>query len=131
MPIDPAHLDVVRDGMQMNLTWHRDNLVKGLVAPEFDPQGNPVPGAEQFRLPAGVTAGVKTGTAEYGTEVDDRGLAAASQCLVYRVRTVRQSRNLRGRFCSGRLRQFHHRRADRQRHDQCLVRPQGQRQGVK
>ncbi|MGN6697034.1 MAG: penicillin-binding transpeptidase domain-containing protein [Thermomicrobiales bacterium] len=74
LPIDPAHLDVVRDGMQMNITWHRDNLVKGLVAPEFDPQGNPVPGTEQFRLPQGVTAGVKTGTAEYGTEVDDRGL---------------------------------------------------------
>lgn len=74
LPIAPQHIEAVREGMRMNIYWWRDNLVKGLVAPKIDPEGNPVPGTEQFPLPAGIDAGVKTGTAEYGTETDDEGL---------------------------------------------------------
>jgi penicillin-binding protein 2 len=76
LPISAQNLDLVREGMKMNISWWRDNNVKGLVAPTIDPQGNPVPGTDQFPLPAGIDAGVKTGTAEYGTsdETDDEGL---------------------------------------------------------
>lgn len=84
LPITPQNLDVVREGMRMNVDWHRPdpNLaqygiqVRGLVAPKFDAQGNPIPDTALFALPNGLTAGVKTGTAEYGEadEVDDDGL---------------------------------------------------------
>jgi penicillin-binding protein 2 len=75
LPVDRSLLEVVRKGMKMNVEWHRDNQVKGLVAPSFDEAGNPIPGTEQFPLPPGIDAGVKTGTAEYdGAFVDDDGL---------------------------------------------------------
>jgi penicillin-binding protein 2 len=74
LPIAPEHLDMVREGMRMNVYWWRDNSVKGLVAPTIDAQNQAIPGTELFPLPAGIDAGVKTGTAEYGTEVDDDGL---------------------------------------------------------
>jgi len=82
LPIAAQHLDMVREGMRMNVDWHRPDpelakygiQVRGLVAPKYDEQGNVIPGTEQFPLPNGLTAGVKTGTAEYGTEVDDDGL---------------------------------------------------------
>lgn len=79
LPVDRNLLEVVRKGMQMNVTWHRDQWVKGLVAPEFDPAGNPIPGTEQFPLPPRIDAGVKTGTAEYdGAFVDNDGLLLKS-----------------------------------------------------
>lgn len=62
LPFDSAHIDVVRQGMQMNVTDPR-----GLVNPAQSPEG--------FPLPAGIDAGVKTGTAEYGTQFDEDGLA--------------------------------------------------------
>lgn len=75
LPVAPNLLEVVRKGMKMNVEWHRDKLVKGLVAPQFDDAGNPIPGTEQFPLPPGIDAGVKTGTAEYdGAFVDNDGL---------------------------------------------------------
>jgi penicillin-binding protein 2 len=75
LPVDRNLLEVVRKGMKMNVDWHRDNTVKGLVAPRFDEKGNPIPGTEQFPLPPGIDAGVKTGTAEYDSAfVDDEGL---------------------------------------------------------
>lgn len=75
LAVDRAMLEVVREGMKMNVTWHRDQLVKGLVSPQIDEQGNPVPGTDQFLLPPGIEAGVKTGTAEYdGSQTDDDGL---------------------------------------------------------
>ena len=75
LPVDRNLLEVVRKGMKMNVDWHRDNTVKGLVTPRFDEAGNPIPGTEQFPLPPGIDAGVKTGTAEYdGAFVDDDGL---------------------------------------------------------
>jgi penicillin-binding protein 2 len=76
LPIDSRHIETCREGMRMNIYWHRagDPNVRGLVAPKFDAQGNPVPGTDQFPLPPGIDAGVKTGTAEYGNEVDDEGL---------------------------------------------------------
>jgi penicillin-binding protein 2 len=82
LPIAPQHIQACREGMRMNVDWHRPDpelakfgiQVRGLVAPKYDEQGKPIPGTELFQLPNGLTAGVKTGTAEYGTEVDDRGL---------------------------------------------------------
>ena len=81
LPIDRNLLEIVREGMRMNVTWYRNDgrpvpyQVKGLVAPNFDPQGRPIPGSEQFPLPAGIDAGVKTGTAEYDqSQTDDDGL---------------------------------------------------------
>jgi penicillin-binding protein 2 len=84
LPIDRNLLEIVREGMRMNVTWHRQDgrfppyQVKGLVAPDFDPQGAPIPRTEQFPLPPGIDAGVKTGTAEYGTKRDDDGLLLQS-----------------------------------------------------
>jgi penicillin-binding protein 2 len=79
LPIDRNLLEVVRTGMKMNVEWHRDNTVKGLVAPQFDQAGNPIPGTEQFPLPPGISAGVKTGTAEYDSAfMDDDGLLLKS-----------------------------------------------------
>ena len=76
LPLDRQNIDIVREGMRMNVTWHRegDPRVRGLVAPKFDEKGNAIPGTERFPLPPGIDAGVKTGTAEYGSEVDDEGL---------------------------------------------------------
>ena len=75
LSVDRNLLEVVRKGMKMNVDWHRDNTVKGLVAPDFNEAGQPIPGTEQFPLPPGIDAGVKTGTAEYdGAFVDDDGL---------------------------------------------------------
>ncbi len=79
LPVDRNLLEVVRKGMKMNVDWHRDNTVKGLVAPDFDPAGNPIPGTDRFPLPPGIDAGVKTGTAEYDSAfVDDDGLLLKS-----------------------------------------------------
>jgi penicillin-binding protein 2 len=79
LPVDRNLLEVVRMGMKMNVEWHRDNVVKGLVAPNFDAAGNPIPGTEQFPLPPGIDAGVKTGTAEYDSAfVDNDGLLLKS-----------------------------------------------------
>ena len=81
LPLDRQNIDIVREGMRMNVTWHRPNdpnNVRGLVAPKFDEKGNVIPGTEQFPLPPGIDAGVKTGTAEYGNEVDDEGLLLRS-----------------------------------------------------
>ncbi len=78
LPIDRNLLEIVREGMRMNVTWHRDQQVKGLVAPNFDEKGNVIPNTEQFPLPPGIDAGVKTGTAEYGEERDDEGLLLQS-----------------------------------------------------
>lgn len=77
LPIDRQHINIAREGMKMNVDWHRQgdpNQVRGLVAPKYDEQGRPIPGTEQFPMPPGIDAGVKTGTAEYGTETDDDGL---------------------------------------------------------
>lgn len=73
-------LEIVREGMRMNITWHRagEPGVKGLVAPDFDEKGNVIPHTEQFPLPPGIDGGVKTGTAEYGTDRDDEGLLLSS-----------------------------------------------------
>ncbi len=80
LPVDRQNIDIVREGMRMNVTWHREGNpnVRGLVAPKFDEKGNVIPGTEQFPLPPGIDAGVKTGTAEYGSEVDDEGLLLRS-----------------------------------------------------
>lgn len=60
--VDAQHLDVVREGMKMNVTDP-----KGLV--------NPAQSAEGFPLPPGIDAGVKTGTAEYGSDFDEENLS--------------------------------------------------------
>ena len=85
LPINRNLLEIVREGMRMNVTWHRQDgrpipyQVKGLVAPNFDERGASIPGSEQFPLPAGIDAGVKTGTAEYDqSQVDDDGLLLKS-----------------------------------------------------
>lgn len=85
LPISRNLLEIVREGMRMNVTWHRPDgrpvpfQVKGLVAPDFDPQGNVIPRTEQFPLPPGIDAGVKTGTAEYDqSQTDDDGLLLKS-----------------------------------------------------
>lgn len=57
LPVDKAHIDIVREGMRMNVTDP-----KGLVY-------------QKFSLPNGIDAGVKTGTAEYGNQFDEEGLA--------------------------------------------------------
>lgn len=57
LPVDRAHIEVVREGMRMNVTDP-----KGLVY-------------QKFSLPSGIDAGVKTGTAEYGDQFDEQGLA--------------------------------------------------------
>lgn len=57
LPVDRAHIEVVREGMRMNVTDP-----KGLVY-------------QKFSLPNGIDAGVKTGTAEYGDQFDEQGLA--------------------------------------------------------
>ncbi|HET8631941.1 MAG TPA: penicillin-binding transpeptidase domain-containing protein [Thermomicrobiales bacterium] len=65
LSVDQAHLDTVRLGMKMNVTDP-----KGLV--------NPAQSAEGFPLPPGIDAGVKTGTAEYGSDFDEDGLSLRS-----------------------------------------------------
>ena len=65
LPVDRRHLEIVRQGMLMNVTDPR-----GLVS--HAPADN---SPDRFPLPPGVTAGVKTGTAEYGTEFDEEGLS--------------------------------------------------------
>ncbi len=81
LPVERAMLEYVRQGMRMNVDWHRPDdrkppyQVKGLVAPDFDEQGNAILGSEIFPLPPGIDAGVKTGTAEYDQSyTDDDGL---------------------------------------------------------
>lgn len=62
LPLDRKNLDLVREGMRMSITYEH-----GLVHQSpTNPTG--------FPLPPGMDAGVKTGTAEYGTEVDEDGL---------------------------------------------------------
>lgn len=75
LPIDPAHLAVVRDGMRMNITDPRGLAFKAVdeVGNDLlDEHGMPRPG---FPLPNGIDAGLKTGTAEYGSDLDEEGLA--------------------------------------------------------
>ena len=76
LPVSQRNLEIVREGMRMNVDWNRPGNpeVRGLVAPKYDEQGLPIPGTVIYPLLNGMTAGVKTGTAEYGTETDDEGL---------------------------------------------------------
>lgn len=77
LPIDQAHLNVVRQGLLMSTTDPA-----GLVS-HAPADGKP----DKFPLPPGIQAGVKTGTAEFGAEeeVDEDGrfLRAHAWCTAF------------------------------------------------
>jgi penicillin-binding protein 2 len=86
LPVSRQNVEIVREGMRMNIDWRRDNNVKGLVAPDYDAQNNPIPGSERFLLAPGIDAGVKTGTAEYDSAFTDNDgllLKAHAWCAAF------------------------------------------------